>query len=287
MAKNKFRTNVTRRDGRIVYNFHKVKHYFSYNDTLFKILRRSDVMPDIDTRNNSSPSSHRLTLRVQTSSGEYQKVYSYWLAYACYHGYVNDTNNFVNDLLRFKAQSLSDGLVIDHLNDDFLNNTKGNLSLMSSALNGNKKNDIISRVRYPAAFVAAFDADGNYRIYARLVANKNATDFIKNEIKSVTGIHDIVTTTFQLICHDAESFVNCLNELLKSDIGFTEPVSASRKERRHTAGWTDNTLNAIRLQSKLLEYPPDVFSEYTPEAFGTLHLTGIRAMASRRITSEE
>lgn len=111
MAKNKLRTNVTRRDGRIVYNFHKVKHYFSYNDTLFKILRRSDVMPDIDTRNNSTPSSHRLTLRVQTSSGEYQKVYSYWLAYACYHGYVNDANNFADDLLRFKAQSLADGLV--------------------------------------------------------------------------------------------------------------------------------------------------------------------------------
>lgn len=287
MAKNKFRTNVTRRDGRIVYNFHKVKHYFSYSDTLFKILRRSDVVPDIDTRNNSAPSSHRLTLRVQTSSGEYQKVYSYWLAYACYHGYVNDANNFVDDLLRFKAQSLADGLVIDHLNDDFLNNTKGNLSLMSSELNGNKKNDIISRVRYPAAFVAAFDTDGKYRIYARLVANANAADFVTDKIKSVTGIHDIVTATFKIVCNDAESFVNCLNELLKSDIEFTEPIRADRKNRRHTSGWTDNTLSAIKLQSKLLEWPPDAFDEYTPGAFRALHLTKVRAMASRRMPAEE
>lgn len=86
-------------------------------------------------------------------------LYLHDIAYACYYGYVH-CQTFADDMRRYKQEK--HGLTIDHLDGDYHNHTKANLSLMTDSANVKKR--FVDEKFLPPYVVTPAYVDGNYRL---------------------------------------------------------------------------------------------------------------------------
>ena len=117
---------VSIEDGRIVFTVLRdgVKDYADYDDTLYKILTMNQLRP---FRHNG-----RLKFNVCADCIDHT-FYIYDLAMACYRGMVKE-DTFLEDLQRYYDYKSSNGLSIDHADNNIHNNTRLNITLMDKGV---------------------------------------------------------------------------------------------------------------------------------------------------------
>lgn len=198
------------------------------------------------------------------------------IIYACYHGHVKSVDNFLAEFITFKDYMQSQGLVVDHLNDDVHNNSVYNLSLLDEELN-TSKGSTVSRFKYPSKLLCAYVA-GQYRIkFVQKASSNIETGLSALGIRNIEGC---ITVTMHIVCNDAQSFVECIKELSNIPTNFMEPARNSRgKWLNQTApDWTRKVSKAIEEQRRLAELPADVFDTYK-QPMKELHISDALACA--------
>lgn len=249
MAKEKFSVkNKTRfidiQDDRIVFTVFRdgVKDYADYDDTLYKILTMNRVRP---FRN-----SGRLKFNVRANGAEHT-FYLYDLAMACYRGMVSP-DTFLEDMQRYYDYKSSNGLSIDHADNNIHNNTRLNISLMDKGLNGGKS-AIAARFKPPYFLNSAY-CDGEYRVQLEFEVEQPylQEQLIRAGVSFAVRSKGLAVMRF--LCMDAESYVACLKTLVDSTYGWCNPEQTPRqhfKENEDVPYWASTITNSLYAQKML------------------------------------
>lgn len=218
---------IERLSNKIIYTLKhdNLSDYLTYSKMLYAILQQDRIKPFRD--------EGRLRLRV-LQDGVDEDIYLYDLAVACYMGFIQNPESFVYDVSRFKRYKSAKGLTVDHADGHLQNNTRLNLSLMSSQANSTKAS-LASRVEIPALLISCYD-DGQYRIHfeqrgldvGRLIGKVN------NELEQydtlVTG-NPAGIMTINAICNSPDQYIRCLRGLVESNVSFEgETIAPALKQ---------------------------------------------------------
>ncbi|MFI3325328.1 MAG: hypothetical protein R3Y35_04045 [Clostridia bacterium] len=211
-------------NNKIIYTLkcNNTKHYFTYNDVLYKILQDNSLHP--------FSKDNRLVFNRVEGQEQY-KIYAHDLAKACYMDKVK-VSSYMEDMSIFKKYKKDNKLTIDHIDNYINNNTELNLLLMSSELNTSKGN-IITRFEKPYDMTCCNKSEKVIIEFTRPVINSievvnwivgvinislpyniSVPDFVESKEKPLC--------TIGYICNTAKDFVSCLQDLSKQTICFDD-----------------------------------------------------------------
>lgn len=217
-----------------------VKDYLTYNETLLTILKMDRLRP---FRNNG-----RLSFNIRENGAD-TNMYLYDIAFACYSGQV-ESSSFICDMQRYYEQKAFRNLSIDHADNNLLNNTVYNLSLMDKALNS-AKGAIVAKVKMPAYLNTAF-YNNRYRLQILWAVS---ADEIKNSIgklfnKNITDTAGLCAMHF--ICDDTDSFVECLRFVTSLKSEWALPLKNGKNWiKNNNPCWCENINNSMHAQEVL------------------------------------
>lgn len=199
------------------------KYYFSYNPVLLEILKKDELSP---FRNGA-----RLRFRI-AKKGDEIKLYSYDLAYCCYHGWITDADQYLTQYRAYAEDKQYYNKTIDHADGHTQNNTVWNLSMMTQGENA-RKGTIISKVKEPFSLNSAYMGDGyRVRMYYEKI-NETMTDKLKylaSRDKKVILNGDLnAYAYFRFWCESAEEYVDCLRWLTEMKPEWSEPMKIKKK----------------------------------------------------------
>lgn len=230
-----------------------VTDYLSYDDTLLSILKMDMLKPFRD--------SGRLRLKVNVN-GANINMYLYDLAFACYSGMVK-AETFIHDIQKYFEYKSFNNLSIDHADNNVLNNTRYNISIMDSVLN-QSKGGIVSRVKIPTYINTAY-CDKKYRVQ---VAWNVSADKINSSIGKFFGGSITDTSGYgamYFICADAESFVDCLKFVTSLCCEWATPLKNKNGWiKNYNPCWCKDIHNSISAQKILANMNESSFQVYTP-----------------------
>lgn len=233
--------------------------YFTYNAELYKILRSTKVGVDSDRR------CKRARFRIWNSKdGKQRMIYASHLAYGCYHGFIKYAT-LASDIEKFRAYMRDNNLVVDHIDDNYHNNTEHNLSVMLSEDN-NRKKDIISKIKEPSACIVSY-VDDTYRV--RLFLRTNIKHFLQEYdtsperraailAKTVEGGHpNLGWFEEHYICYNFNELLACLRREVLKHREHTLPLKEGKRGSKlwintpSNEYWGDDIKYALELQSEL------------------------------------
>lgn len=257
-VKNKTRF-VNIEDERIVFTVLRdgVKDYADYDDTLYKIL----------TMNQLRPFQHNGRLKFNVCADRVDHTfYLYDLAMACYQGIVTP-ETFLEDLRRYYDYKSSNGLSIDHADNNIHNNTRLNISLMDKGLNGGKST-LAARFKPPYYLNSAY-CDGEYRVQLEFEVEQPylQAELIRAGVNIAARSNGFAVMRF--LCKDAESYVSCLRTMLNSTFGWCNPEQTPRQhsnENKEAPYWAGDPTNSFRAQKMLAVMDRNMFQAFPPEA---------------------
>ncbi len=237
--------------------------YFSYNEELYKILRSVHVGMVSSYTNSLIPSRGRFRFYDHKEKKQ-ATIYASHLAYGCYCGLIK-YETLAEDARKFTDYIKENNVVIDHLDDNYHNNTEYNLSLMPSADN-NRKKDIVSKIKEPAACIVAH-VNGEYRV--RLFLHTNISYFMQEYDASPERRAAILAKTVpggrpnlgwfeeHYICRSTNELLACLRREVRKYRKHTIPLMERRRGVELWAKtpfdecWSDDIHYALEEQSKL------------------------------------
>lgn len=229
-----------------------VKDYLTYNETLLTILKMDKLKPFRD--------NGRLRFKVRENGADFN-MYLYDLAFACYSGRVH-SKSFIGDMQEYYEYKAFNNLSIDHADNNVMNNTRYNLSIMDRALNSTK-GVIISRVKMPTYLNTAY-YNGKYRVQILWAVS---ADDINNSIgklfnESITDTAGVCAMHF--ICESTESFVDCLQYIISQKYEWALPLkNGSNWVKNNNPCWCENinySMHAQEILSKMNEADFQVFN---------------------------
>lgn len=229
-----------------------VKDYLTYNKTLLTILKMDKLKPYRDRG--------RLKFKVWNNGADFN-MYLYDLAFACYSGRV-ESQSFIDDMQKYYEYKSFNNLSIDHADNNVMNNTRYNLSIMDRALNSTK-GGIISRVKMPAYLNTSYYND-KYRVQILWAVS---TADINNSIgkqfdEKITDTAGFCAMHF--ICESAENFVDCLQYVTSLKYEWALPLkNGSSWIKNNNPCWCENINHSMHAQELLSKMNEDNFQVYT------------------------
>lgn len=246
-------------DGRIVFSVLRdgVKDYTDYDDTLYKILTMNQLRP---FRHNG-----RLKFNV-CADGLDHTFYLYDLAMACYRGIVKE-DTFLEDLQRYYDYKSSNGLSIDHADNNIHNNTRLNISLMDKGLNGGKST-LAARFKPPYYLNSAY-CDGEYRVQLEFEVEQPylQEQLIRAGVSFAARSRGLAVMRF--ICKDADSYVACLKMLVDTTYGWCNSEQTPRqhsRENKELPYWAGSIANSLHAQKTLAVMDRNMFQPFPLQA---------------------
>ena len=232
------------------------KHYMSYNPVLLEILKKDELIPF----NNEK----RLRFNISKNK-KITRVYLYDLAFATYHGWITDANQYLEQHRAYSKHKKLHGLTVDHADGQLGNNTAWNLSLMTRSENGSK-NNIVSRVRGSFSVNSVYTGDG-YRVrMSYLTTDKNTLQYrAKCNGLILNGLDDTenVVTCLRFLCKDAMDYVDCLHWLTKLYPEWAKPMRSKWRWLNQNAPCrSENTLVSMIDQWGILQEEEKLYNTF-------------------------
>lgn len=234
-------------------------NYFTYNDELMKILRLKKLGV------HCQRAHERIEFRIRDNKGGEQiAIAASHLAYGCYHGMIRE-KTLISDLKAWKEHCKTNGLVIDHLDDNPNNNTTLNLSVMTRAQNGTKQN-IVAKIKEPNACMLAY-VGGEYRV--RLYRRTNLGYAMQEYFASPerrAAMYALSTADSpphrgwieeRYICRNADELLACLHREAVKNHPYTWPLKVRKghinvwRKTFSNEYWGDDIKYALECQSAI------------------------------------
>ncbi len=225
----------------------KKGYFFSSNDELLRIFKEIKLTP-------YRRPDKRLSFTYRDDTGEQYHIFAHDLAYGVYHGHIH-CESFYDDARAFK-KAKGDDLTIDHADGNIFNNTKNNLSLMTSEMN-RKKGNITKKFNAPEGVVIAVDGDF-YRVCFIMKVNRFKDFMDLGELMNGV-LTDCSMATIHFICNSTGNLIDCLNSFTNSTFSWRTPFRNKSGKWIDTSGKSrvENTLKSIKEQETLLDIPLD------------------------------